>query len=109
MTQPTTIATLPNLPAGKYLVQAVTTAVNFGAADYIRCHLKVGGTDYPGNTATAGGATVTNELTLDAAVTLGGAGDAVLICSNDTAVVNPYMESTQISAIKTGDLQTQTL
>jgi hypothetical protein len=109
----TPIATLSNIPAGKYLISAEASIVNFGAPDYLRCGLLLATTAYPGSTVSAGVAGAANfpvgHLTTSIAVDLAAATNATLRCSHDAGGINPYAESVHISAIRTGDLQVQTV
>ncbi len=88
--------------------------VNFGQPDFLRCHLKVGASAYPGATVSAGvGASASfpvGHLTTSAAVDLAETADATLECSHDTSGFTPYADpGVHITAIRTGDLQTQTV
>ena len=109
----TDIATLTGIPAGKYLIAAELSIVNFGLPDYLRCRLMVGATPYPQATVTAGVNGVANlpvgHLTTSAAVDLSNMTNATLQCSHDTGGLNPYVDpGMHITAIRTGDLLTQT-
>jgi hypothetical protein len=109
----TNIATLTGIPAGKYLITAELSIVNFGLPDYLRCNLRVGTTVYPGATVSAGVNGVANlpvgHLTTSAPVDLADTTNATLQCSHDENGTKPYVDpGMRITAIRTGDLVTQT-
>jgi hypothetical protein len=107
----TTVATMTNIPAGKYLIQAEASLVNFSTPDYMRCELVVGTTVH-GTTQSAGSSGTADfpvgHLTTSAAVDLSAPTNASLRCSHDTTGPTPYAENVRIWAIKTGDLTIQT-
>lgn len=105
----TTIATL-SLPTGQWLITGQVLAVNFGASDTVRCGLTVGGTDYPSTAVSVSSTNPGGPITATAAHNLNAPADAHLRCASDSApdVPNKYLESIQIYAIRTGDLQVQT-
>jgi hypothetical protein len=109
----TQVATLSGLPAGDYLVTANVVAVNFSPPDFVRCNLEVGGTSYPGSTATpgvsSGFSNAASQITTTAAVALTSSGDATLSCLHDTSGRTPSVESIRIYAIRTGELHAQTV
>ena len=108
----TNIATLTGIPAGKYLITAELSIVNFGPPDYLRCNLRVGTTVYPGATVSAGDTgpnLPVGHLTTSAPVDLADTTNATLQCSHDGNGIKPYVDpGLHINAIRTGDLVTQT-
>jgi len=102
------IATLSGLPAGEYLVNANVAAVNFHTPDFIRCGLRVGGTNYPGSTTWAGNQNPVSQITATTAVSLTSPADVTLHCGHDGNLSGlPYLESVRIYAIRTSEVHVQ--
>jgi hypothetical protein len=102
------VATLSGLPAGKYLVNANVSAVNFHTPDFFRCGLRVGGDNHPGSTTWAGNQNPVSQITATTAVSLTSPGDVTLHCGHDNDLSgSPYLEDIRISAIRTGELHVQ--
>jgi hypothetical protein len=102
------VATLSDLPAGQYLVNAHVAAVNFHELDFFRCGLRVEGKIYPGSTTTVGSENPVSQISAAAAVSLPNSADVTLICGHDRNLAqSPYVESIRLYADRTSELQIQ--
>jgi hypothetical protein len=79
----TTITSL-SLPAGNWVIHADDTVVNFGAEDFLRCQIEVGGV-VAGHTATAGNTNTVSTISGTVSVKLTKAETAKNTCSHDKA------------------------
>jgi len=105
---PTTLITM-TLPAGTYLLEAKTVAVNFNATqDYVRCLIYADTTALDGSTTRTGnsGSGASNGSVLYMVATYQSAFPfaATLRCQHDSTMVapSPYMESSRMLATAVG-------
>ena len=95
----TAVATLTNLPKGKYLLVGEVTAINFGTYDIVRCNIRAGGQSYPGSAVQIGQNTAVTGVNAVAAGDFGSAFTATLECSHDFPVSGIYVESRSLRAV----------
>jgi hypothetical protein len=110
----TSVLTIPNLPAGKYVLSARASVVDYaGASETVWCGARIAGQvlqpHFPIRSGNGPGASTVADVSVIVSTAQNSAFDAELVCSHEVAAMDPSVQYAVLTAIEVDTLDSRIL